>query len=149
MRYVITQEQLEEINTVCRNNTNPRADRRLKVLLLWAEGKTMKEIAYQTGFHLSSVGRIMALYREKGLSALAENHYAGNRRNMTREEEAAFIRAFQQKAESGQIVTPKQIKAAYEERVGHKIGGSQIYYVLKRHGWHACWLGAGDTREEN
>ncbi len=145
--YEITQEQLEEIKTASRNNTNPRADRRLKVLLLRADGKTMEEIAAHTGFHLSSVGRIISLYRKEGLPALIENHYAGNRRNMTREEEAAFMRAFQQKAESGQIVTPGQIKAAYEERVGHKIGGSQIYYVLKRHGWRACWLGTQDTRE--
>ena len=28
-----------------------------------------------------------------------------------------------------------EIKARYEEAVGNSIGGSQIYYVLKRHGW--------------
>ena len=27
------------------------------------------------------------------------------------------------------------MKAAYIEKVGHSIGGSQIYRMLKRHGW--------------
>ncbi|MCL2501217.1 MAG: winged helix-turn-helix domain-containing protein [Defluviitaleaceae bacterium] len=27
------------------------------------------------------------------------------------------------------------LKAAYQEKVGHRIGTAQIYYVLKRHDW--------------
>ena len=54
---------------------------------------------------------------------------------MSYEEEAALLRPFQEKAEKGQIIEISEIKARYEQAVGHSIGGSQIYYVLKRHGW--------------
>ena len=33
------------------------------------------------------------------------------------------------------IVEVSEIKTSYEQAVGHRTGGSQIYYVLRRHGW--------------
>lgn len=33
------------------------------------------------------------------------------------------------------LINTNEIEKAYIERVGHSIGGSQIYYVLKRHGF--------------
>ena len=54
---------------------------------------------------------------------------------MSYEEEDALLKPFQEKAEKGQIIEISEIKARYEQAVGHSIGGSQIYYVLKRHGW--------------
>ena len=54
---------------------------------------------------------------------------------MSAEEEAALLEPFEAEAEKGQIVEVSKIKAKYEEAVGHSIGGSQIYYVLKRNGW--------------
>ena len=49
--------------------------------------------------------------------------------------ERELLDSFAKKAELGQIIEVKEIKAAYEEKVGHSTGGSQIYYVLARHGW--------------
>ena len=63
------------------------------------------------------------------------NHYHGNRRNLTVAEEAAILRPFQERAEAGQMVDVREIKAAYEAAVGHEIGSGQIYFVLKRHKW--------------
>ena len=54
---------------------------------------------------------------------------------MTPEDEAALLGPFREKAEKGQIVEVSEIKASYEQAVGHTIGGSQIYYVLRRNGW--------------
>ena len=51
------------------------------------------------------------------------------------EEESKLLDSFAEKAELGQIIEVKEIKAAYEEKVGHSIGGGQIYGVLARHGW--------------
>lgn len=34
-----------------------------------------------------------------------------------------------------ELIESSDIKAAYEEKVGHSIGSGQIYYTLKRHGW--------------
>ena len=54
---------------------------------------------------------------------------------MTLEEETAWLEPFREKAKKGQIVEVSEIKASYEQAVGHTIGGSQIYYVLHRNGW--------------
>ena len=61
--------------------------------------------------------------------------YGGNRRNMSEAEEEAILSDFKKKAEQGQIIEVSAIKAVYEEKVGHTIGGSQIYRVLHRHKW--------------
>ena len=54
---------------------------------------------------------------------------------MTYEEEEAFLSQFINEADGGHITDVKAIKAAYDERVGHKTGHGQICFVLHRHGW--------------
>ncbi len=54
---------------------------------------------------------------------------------MSVEEEAKLLEPFRQRASQGQLVEISEIKAVYEKAVGHTIGGTQIYYVLRRHGW--------------
>ena len=64
-----------------------------------------------------------------------ENHYGGNHRLMSYEEEELFLSQFVDEADGGQITDVKAIKAAYEEKVGHETGHGQIYFLLHRHGW--------------
>ena len=59
----------------------------------------------------------------------------GNRRNMTPDEERAFLEPFREKAARGEALDTKEIRDAYEAAVGHSIGSGQIYYVLHRQGW--------------
>ena len=54
---------------------------------------------------------------------------------MSKEEEAELLAPFKAEAEAGRVVEISRIKAAYIEKVGHSIGGGQIYRVLKRQGW--------------
>ena len=54
---------------------------------------------------------------------------------MSVEEETLLLEPFREKAEKGEIVEVSEIKFSYEQVVGHRTGGSQIYYVLRRHGW--------------
>lgn len=70
-----------------------------------------------------------------GLEAISGNHYGGNHRNMSFEEEAAILAPFKARAEKGELVEISEIETAYQQAVGHSIGTSQIYYVLHRHGW--------------
>ena len=44
------------------------------------------------------------------------------------EEETLLLEPFREKADKGEIVEVSEIKASYEQAVGHRIGGSQIYY---------------------
>ena len=134
-RIEISAEQKADILAAKKANKNKRIDARLKVLVLRAEGKSNTEISTLTGYHPSRVSHLIAAYHQGGLSAVAGNHYGGNRRNMSFEEEAELLRPFVEKSEKGQILVLSEIEAAYRQAVGHSISCAQIYRVLQRHGW--------------
>ena len=131
----ISQRQLVEIETARKRNRNKNIERRLYVLVMRAEGKSLEEISEKTGYHISTASKLIARYMRDGISAIAENHYKGNRRNMSFEEEAAILAPFIERAERGEMVDIKEIAAAYQKAVPHKISDTQTYYVLHRHGW--------------
>ena len=133
--YAISQSQLVEIETARKKNRNKNIERRLYVLVMRAEGKSLEEISEKTGYHISTASKLIARYMRDGISAIAENHYKGNRRNMSFEEEAAILVPFIERAERGEMVDIKEIAVAYQKAVPHKISDTQIYYVLHRHGW--------------
>ena len=133
--YRFSSEEIAAIKEGRRVNKDKRADARLKALELRAEGMKSKEVSQATGFHAAYVTTLVAKYREKGLEAISGNHYGGNRRNMSIEEEAAILAPFKARAEKGELVEIGEIEVAYRNAVGHSIGTSQIYYVLHRHGW--------------
>jgi len=134
-RYQITEEQIGEIKRERIKNKNKNIEKRLKTLLLHAEGKSRKEISEQTGFVVSYISELVSKYCNGGMDAIIENKYKGNRRNISFVEEEEFLSEYKELAEKGQIIDTIEIKRAYEEKVGHEIGSSQIYRVLKRHGW--------------
>ena len=134
-KYKFTEEQLEEITAAKAKNKNKRKDKRLTVLEWSGKGVKRAEIALITGYNIGYIPKLIARYRDGGLEAIVGNHYHGNRRNLTVAEEAAILRPFQERAEAGQMVDVREIKAAYEAAVGHEIGSGQIYFVLKRHKW--------------
>ena len=133
--YEISESQLLEIETARKKNRNKNIERRLYVLVMRAEGKSLEEISEKTGYHISTASKLIARYMRDGISAIAENHYKGNRRNMSFEEEAAILAPFIERAERGEMVDIKEIAAAYQKAVPHKVSDTQIYYVLHRHGW--------------
>mgnify|MGYP000958749136 FL=1 len=133
--YEISQSQLLEIEAARKKNRNKNVERRLCVLVMRAEGKSLEEISEKTGYHISTASKLIARYMRDGISAIAENHYKGNRRNMSFEEEAAILAPFIERAERGEMVDIKEIAAAYQKAVPHKVSDTQIYYVLHRHGW--------------
>ena len=133
--YEISQSQLQEIEAAQKKNRNKNIERRLYVLVMRAEGKSLEEISEKTGYHISTASKLIARYMRDGISAIAENHYKGNHRNMSFEEEAAILAPFIERAERGEMVDIKEIAAAYQKAVPHKVSDTQIYYVLHRHGW--------------
>ena len=135
MKYQFTREQCAEIQAARKINRDKRIDKRLRVLELRGEGNSLKEISTATGYAISHISNLIRLYAEEGLEAVAGNHYQGNRRNMSIEEEAELLNRFQKQAEQGQMLDTRVIADAYEKAVGHPIGSSQIYRVLRRHEW--------------
>ena len=134
-RYHISEEQAAELEAARKANKDKNVENRIKALVLRAEGKNLAQIAEATGYHLSYVSKLVSIYCNQGLPAIIENHYAGNRRNMSFAEEETFLSEYKKLAEQGQIVEAGVIKKSYEEKVGHTIGKGQIYRVLERHGW--------------
>ena len=134
-RYQFSTEEVEQIRNARKANKSKQVERRLRVLELMSEGYKNRDIAEATGYHEAYLRQLVSKYREGGLGALTDNHYPGNHRNLSNEEEAALLEEFSEQAAAGQMVNTAEIKAAYEEAVGHSIGGGQIYYVLKRHKW--------------
>ena len=133
--YKFSVEEIAAIKAARRKTKDKRADARLKALELRAEGMKSSKVAQATGFHAAYVSQLVAKYRDHGLEAISGNHYGGNHRNMSFEEEAEILAPFKARAEKGELVEISEIKAAYQRAVGHSIGTSQIYYVLHRHGW--------------
>lgn len=72
---------------------------------------------------------------KQGLEEMRNKPIPGNHRNLSFEEEAEFLQAFEEQAKKAQIITVREIEEAYVKKVGHSIGSEQIYYVLKRHNW--------------
>jgi len=116
MKYKFKEEQYAEIKAARKANRDKQIDKRLEVLELRCEGRNQQEIAEKTGFHRSHVCNLIKMYFEKGLNAVAEKHYMGNRRNMTFEEEAEFLEQFRQKAEQGQMLDVHEIEREYRKK---------------------------------
>ena len=135
MKYQFTEEQYKEIKAARKANRDKRKEKRLQVLELRIEGRCLKDISLATGFAISHISNLIGLYSEKGLEAITGNHYHGNRRNMSIAEESALLGRFQKQAEQGQMLNIREIADAYEKAVGRPVGNSQIYRVLRRHGW--------------
>lgn len=78
---------------------------------------------------------VSAYINNGGIAALLPKERIGMHRNLSIEEGKEFLSAYTKQAEAGQIIDLNELKAAYIEKVGHSIGGSQIYRMLERHGW--------------
>lgn len=87
MKYKFNEEQKEEIKAARRSSRDKQIEKRLEVPELRCNGVGQKEIAEKTGYHQSHVCNLIKLYFEKGLQAVAETHYGGNRRNISSDEE--------------------------------------------------------------
>jgi transposase len=131
----ITLEQKAEIEAARKRNKDKRIERRLLVLCMRADGKTLPEISAVTGYHVVTVSRIVSQYVRHGLAFMTQCHYLGNRRHMSVEQEAEVLKPFIERAQQGQVVSVQEIAQAYQKAVGHRVGPNQIYYVLKRQGW--------------
>jgi len=133
--YTISREQAAEIKATRKSIKDKKVDRRLHAVQLRGEGYKNSVIAKKLDTSAKVVSHWISAYCKEGVQALLGGKYGGNRRNMSLAEEAAFLEGYKKQAEQGQLIEVGAIKAAYEAKVGHSIGGSQIYYVLRRHGW--------------
>lgn len=101
MKHNYSEQDLEIIRAARKINKEKQVERRLKAIELRIVGKKAKEIAAITEFHPAYITQLMAKYRDGGIEAITGNHYGGNRRNMSFEEEATLLEPFRQRASQG------------------------------------------------
>lgn len=130
------EEQYAEVVELSKRIKAASLLRKLQVLQLRMEGYSNAEIARITRYSKSRVSAIVCIYANEGIAYFREEQRkGGNHRNLSYEIEEELLSEFEKQATDGHILTVEEIKRAYEERVGHRIGGQQIYRVLRRHGW--------------
>ena len=136
-RYHINAEQVLELEKARRKNKDKNIENRLEALLLHADGKKREETAKKTGFAVSYISELVSKYFNYGIEAIVENHYGGNHRNLSFDDEAILLEPFMKRAEAGQIVEVSEIKQAYEEKLGRNLEKDHgiIYRVLEWHNW--------------
>ena len=100
------------------------------MVLLRESRMTQPLIAAAMGVSLSTVNRAHMLYDEGGVKALKPRPSGGRKR-----EEKALLVRFAKAAGAGEMLNIHDLKAAYEEAIGHATSNSTVYNLLDRHGW--------------
>ena len=98
-------------------------------------GKSNEEIVSRTGYNGAYARRLVAKYFSEGIESIIGRKRQGNHRNLPYHTEEDFVNSFIEQAKRGHLTTVKDIKAAYENLIGRKIGSGHIYVILHRHGW--------------
>src|SRR5438132_4574942 len=95
-----------------------------------------EDIAKTVGVSLSTVHRVVAMYKQGGVAAIETAGKGGRRhQHLTLEQERAFLQPFLARAARGEMATVVQIQRAFEAQIGHEINKSTIYRLLDRQGW--------------
>ena len=74
-RFQITEAEYEAIKAKEAETKDKHVSRRLRVLMLRYEGKTVDEVSKITNLHRVSISQICRRYREQGLDEFARNKY--------------------------------------------------------------------------
>ena len=135
MAYQITEEEYKEIVLREKQTRDKRISKRLRVLMLRYEGKSNPEIAAKLDISTDRLSHLISEYKRVGLEEYVRVKYTGNHRNMSYEEEQEILDRFQEAAKAGQVITVKEIKASFDEKLGRDTGRGYIYMLLKRHRW--------------
>lgn len=133
--YQITEEEYQAVIKAERKTRDKRISKRLQVVKLRYEGMGNSEIAKKLDFSSGRVSHLISEFKKQGLEEYMRVKYEGNHRNMSYVEEQAILDSFEKQAEAGQIITVKEIKAAFDHKLGHDTGRGYIYMLLARHGW--------------
>jgi len=134
-RQEIPRMQVEEMHIIRKKNKNKNIEKRLKALLLYAEGMSRNDIAQATGYAPTYVAGLVHRLKTKGLEHIVANNYTGNNRLLSIEEEEKLLEPFLKEAEKGQVLAISEVQKAYEEAIGRELtSNGHIYQVLKRHG---------------
>jgi len=127
----------EEVKERMKKDPNPLYRERWSIIYTaQVHPREAKDIAKDIGVSVSKVHTLIPRYNKMGVAAVETKGKGGRHYEyMTVEEEQNLLSTFFDRAKRGEIVTNKQIKHAYEQKVGHQVDETTIYRLLKRHKW--------------
>ena len=134
-KYTVTKEQAEEIKQYRKNVKDKDFNRRLYAVQLVGEGKPTSAIEDKLDCKKQQISRWVKQFNEKGIDGLSGKCGGRYHENMSIEEEQEVLKPFMEKAEQGQIVGVKEIREAYEKKLGRKVHDTYIYKLMHRNGW--------------
>ena len=131
-----TKKQIRKLKTALRWKIPAAQRERIQMVLLRESGMTQPAIAEAMGVSLSTVNRAHMAYDGGGIKALKPKPIGGRQReNMMLSEEKALLVCFAKAAGAGELLNIHDLKAAYEQAIGHQTSNSTVYNLLARHGW--------------
>jgi transposase len=131
-----SKRQIRQLKTALRWKIPAAQRERIQMVLLRESGMTQPAIAEAMGVSLSTVNRAHMAYDGGGIKALKPKPIGGRQReNMTLSEEKALLARFGKAAGAGEMLNIHDLKAAYEQAIGHATSDSTVYNLLARHGW--------------
>lgn len=134
-KIIITEEDAKKIKEYRKRVKNKYTDRRMRAVQLLGEGYSNGEAAKMTEADKRQISRWAKKYKNGGVEALDPKCGGRHHQNISYEEEEEILEQFKKQAEEGQIIEVKEIKKAYDEKVGHQTHPTQIYKILHRHDW--------------
>lgn len=127
-RIEVTEEEKVELLTVSRSmKLERRQVERARVILLSLEGKSLEQIALETGLTRKSVNKWRHRFREKGLGGLKDSTRPGKKPVITAEQKALVVQKACEKPKGG-YTNWSQARIAKE--VG--ISQSKVHQILKQ-----------------
>ena len=106
-----------------------------------------EDIAKTVGVSLSTVHRVIAMYKQGGVAAMETPGKGGRRhQHLTLSQERAFLQPFWARVARGELTTAVEIKLAFEAQIGHETNKSTIYRLLDRQGWQQLGAQAGPAQ---
>src|SRR5439155_17648961 len=119
--------EVRRLKTALRWRLPPLQRERIQMVLLRESGMTQPEIAQGMGVSLSTVNRAHMAYDHGGIKALKPKPNGGRRHeNMTLAQERALLARFAKRAGAGEMLNIDDLKAAYEEAIGHATSESTV-----------------------
>ena len=127
---------VRRLKTALRWRLPPVQRERIQMVLLRESGMTQPAIAQAMGVSLSTVNRAHMAYDDGGIKALKPKPNGGRKhQNMTLAQEKALLTRFAKRAGAGELLNIHDLRAAYEQAIGHQTSDSTIYNLLHRHSW--------------
>jgi len=131
-----TKKQIRELKTALRWKIPAAQRERIQMVLLRESGMTQRAIGEVMGVSLSTVNRAHMAYDGGGINALKPKPIGGRQReNITLSAEKALLTCFAKAAGAGEMLNIHNLKAIYEQAIGHPTSNSTVYNLIARHGW--------------